>query len=90
MKKIKKKELEMAQDLSTKYRNALLAVGEAELGKHLLAHKAEGFRNEIENFKATLQEAYGDIEINLETGEYSESERLVLALTIRTMQCIIR
>ena len=75
MKKIKKKELEMAQNLSTQYRNALLAVGEAEIGKHILTHKAEGFRNAIENFKATLQEAYGDIEINLETGEYSESNK---------------
>ena len=75
MKKIKKNELEKAQDLSTQYRNALLAVGEAELGKHILTHKAEAFRNEIESFKATLQEAYGDIEINLETGEYSESDK---------------
>jgi len=74
VKKLTKKELESVQEISTKYSRLTSDVGNLELNKQDLLMELAKVRQEIEAEKSTLQKKYGDVNINLQTGEYSENK----------------
>ena len=74
-KKITKKELESIQNLYSKYSKISSDIGSLELNKQDLLMELGKTRQEIESDKVELQEKYGDVNINLQTGEYSENNK---------------
>ena len=75
VKKVTKKELESIQNLSSKYSKISSDIGSLELNKQDLLMELGKTRQEIESDKVELQEKYGDVNINLQTGEYSENNK---------------
>jgi hypothetical protein len=75
VKKVTKKELESIQNLSSKYSKISSDIGNLELSKQDLLMELGKTRQEIESEKAELQKKYGDVNINLQTGEYSENNK---------------
>lgn len=73
-KKLTKKELESVQEISSKYSRLSSDIGSLELNKQDLLMELAKARQEIETEKSTLQKKYGDVNINLQTGEYSENK----------------
>lgn len=73
-KKLTKKELESVQEISSKYSRLSSDIGSLELNKQDLLMELAKVRQEIETEKSTLQKKYGDVNINLQTGEYSENK----------------
>ena len=47
-------------------------IGQLEANKHALLHKIAGINETIEDTKKQLEEKYGSINIDLETGTYTE------------------
>ena len=74
MNKIKDEELERIQNQQTELNNILHEVGVLETQKHGLLHKFAGINREVEDLKAELEKEYGNVNINIETGEYTEIE----------------
>ena len=72
--KITKQELEKAQKLSTNYNNSIATLGNLELSKQDVLMEAAKNRQEIENLKQSLEKKYGQVNIDLTTGEYTENE----------------
>tara|TARA_R100000951_G_scaffold17925_2_gene14288 strand:+ start:1238 stop:1486 length:249 start_codon:yes stop_codon:yes gene_type:complete len=72
-KKITKDELSKAQEVSQEYNNIVQALGNIELQKQDLIMQAAKSRASIEEIKKDLQEAYGNVNIDLATGKYEES-----------------
>jgi len=75
VKKVTKKELESIQNLSSKYSKISSDIGSLELNKQDLLVELAKTRQEIESEKTELQKKYGDVNINLQTGEYSENNK---------------
>mgnify|MGYP003122511523 FL=1 len=75
VKKVTKKELESIQNFSSKYSKISSDIGSLELNKQDLLLELAKTRQEIESEKAELQKKYGDVNINLQTGEYSENNK---------------
>lgn len=75
MSKIKDEQLSKLQDLQTKLNGLLNQIGILEANKHALLHEMAGVNKEVEEFKVELENEYGSININLETGEYSKIEK---------------
>ncbi len=63
-----KKVVKQQNELST----ILGQIGTLESQKHSLLHKIADVNQKVEEYKAELEEEYGVISINLETGEYTE------------------
>jgi hypothetical protein len=72
-KKITKEELEKATKVSQEYNNIIQAIGNVEFQKQDFLLKASEIRSNIEDMKKELQESYGNVNIDLATGEYEES-----------------
>ncbi len=72
--KITKKELEKAQELSASYNNSMVTLGNLELSKQDVLIEAAKKRQEIEKLKQKLEEKYGQVNIDLATGEYVKNE----------------
>ena len=70
-KKITKDELSKVQEVSQEYNSIIQAVGNMELQKQDFLIKAAGVRASIESVKKDLQDKYGNVNIDLITGEYN-------------------
>jgi len=70
-KKITKDELSKVQEVSQEYNNIIQAVGNIELQKQDFLLKAAKVRASIEGVKKDLQDKYGNVNIDLITGEYN-------------------
>ena len=77
MAKLEQKELQQLQELQKKSQNILLELGEISFNEILLEQKKQKIKNvlqEIQDEEKTLKQflisKYGDININLETGEF--------------------
>jgi len=75
MAKITKKQLETIVEFQTEINTILNNIGTLEAQKHSLLHKIAGVNEKIENNKIELEKQYGAVNINLETGEYTEIEK---------------
>lgn len=74
MAKIKKDQLEKIVKGQSELSLILGQIGTLESQKHSLLHKIAEVNQQVEEYKAELEEEYGKISINLDTGEYTEIE----------------
>ena len=80
--KISKEQLEELQGYVGKLNNAAAQIGNLELKKHQLQHSAAEVQTDLNKMQAKLEEKYGKIEIDIQTGDYKaiveESEEAVV------------
>ena len=69
--KIKKEELSLIQEQQKQLNELIHNIGMLESQKHGLLHDLAGANKDIEDYKEVLEGEYGAIEINLETGDYT-------------------
>ena len=69
--KIKEEELSLIQEQQKKLNELVSNIGLLESQKHGLLHEIAGVNKEVEDYKEVLEGEYGAIEINLETGDYT-------------------
>ena len=74
-KKIKKEELEIIVKTNTELQQVLIQIGGIEAQKHSLLHRIADLNTLIEEEKVKLEKEYGNVSINLETGEYTEIKK---------------
>jgi len=74
MAKIKEEQLKEIVDLQKELNTIVNQIGSLEANKHALLHKIAGINEVIEDTKKQLEEKYGSINIDLETGTYTEIE----------------
>jgi hypothetical protein len=74
-KKIKKEELEIIVKTNTELQQVLIQIGGIEAQKHSLLHRIADLNALIEEEKVKLEKEYGNVTINLETGEYTEIKK---------------
>ena len=67
--KITSEQLEKVQKAVNTMNRAQLAVGSMELKKHELMHQLAGVKEELSALQAELQQEYGTIDVNIQTGE---------------------
>jgi vacuolar-type H+-ATPase subunit D/Vma8 len=75
MSKITDEQLSKLQELQSKLNGLLNQIGVLEANKHALLHEMAGANKDIEGLKVELEKEYGSVNINLETGEYTEIEK---------------
>jgi vacuolar-type H+-ATPase subunit D/Vma8 len=73
--KIKEEQLKVIQKQQIDLNNITRELGLLEIQKHELLHRFATIQHEVEEVKAQLAKEYGDININVETGEYTEIEK---------------
>jgi len=73
--KIKKEELLLIQEQQKQLNELISNVGMLETQKHGLLHQIAGVNAEVEDYKEILEKEYGQININLQDGEYNEIEK---------------
>jgi hypothetical protein len=71
-KKITKQELENVNKASKEYNNVVQVIGGLELRKQDLINQCAQLVANIEEIKKELNEKYGDVDIDLITGEYKK------------------
>ena len=72
MAKIKQEELEAVTSIKKELDTLVSEIGVVETQKHALLHKVAEVNESLVKEKKALEEAYGKISIDLETGEYTE------------------
>ncbi len=72
MTKIKDEQLTKVREQQTKLNELLNQMGYLEAQKHGLLHEFANVNKEVEDYKKELEAEYGQVNINLETGEYTE------------------
>ena len=73
--KIKEEQLKKIQEQQKALNSIMHEIGVLEALKHGLLHKFAGINQEVEDVKSELEKEYGAVNINLETGEYTEIEK---------------
>jgi septal ring factor EnvC (AmiA/AmiB activator) len=68
-------ELKQIKDQQTELGQVINQIGQLEANKHALLHKIAGINEGIGDTKKQLEEKYGSINIDLETGTYTEIEK---------------
>ena len=68
-------ELKQIKDQQTELGQVINQIGQLEANKQALLHKIDGINEGIEGTKKQLEEKYGSINIDLETGTYTEIEK---------------
>lgn len=79
MKKIEKEELTKIKDQQVKTATILNEIGYLESRKHQLLHDVANLNDIVNQYKKELTEKYGEININLEDGSYTEVDKPVAA-----------
>lgn len=72
MTKIKDEQLTKVREQQVKLNELLNQMGYLEAQKHGLLHEFANVNKEVEDYKKELEAEYGQVNINLETGEYTE------------------
>jgi len=72
MAKIKQEELEKVVSIKKELDALVSEIGVVETQKHALLHKVAEVNESLAKEKKVLEETYGKISIDLETGEYTE------------------
>lgn len=71
-KKIKKKELEKLQAALNQQDQLLRALGVIEDEKHVALHKLAQVKEEVQAIQKELNDTYGEVKINVQSGEITE------------------
>ena len=74
VKKITKEELEKATSLSKQYNEIIQILGNISLQKQDIEIEAIKVRDSVEEMKKELNSKYGNVNINIENGSYTEIE----------------
>ena len=74
MTKITKEQLEEILSTQETLNKIIADLGSIEVQKHALLHEFAGVSDEMKNIKALLEKEYGPVNIDLNTGEYTEIE----------------
>ena len=72
--KLTKVELTKAQEVSKNFTDVVNQLGNIRLIENDLLVKAAQERANVDSFKSELKEKYGNIDIDLKTGEYVNNE----------------
>tara|TARA_R100001510_G_C7623166_1_gene183607 strand:+ start:815 stop:1093 length:279 start_codon:yes stop_codon:yes gene_type:complete len=75
-KTITKEELEKVQALVSQLRNLQFEVGAMESKKHSVLHKIVQTQSEFAAFNVELETTYGEVDIDINTGEIKEKENV--------------
>jgi hypothetical protein len=75
MNKIKEEQLEKIVTQKKKLDQLILNVGAIETQKHFLLHEIAEAEKVMSEIKVELENEYGAVSINLETGEYSDIKK---------------
>ncbi len=75
MNKISEEHLKTIQDQQKNLNNLLNKIGFVEAQKHGFLHELAEINKTVEDFKLQLESEYGQININVETGEYEKIEK---------------
>ena len=75
MNKISEEQLEKIVSQKKKLDQLVLNIGAIETQKHFLLHEVAEVEKVMSEIKLELENEYGAVSINLETGEYSEIEK---------------
>tara|TARA_R100001510_G_scaffold31261_1_gene27895 strand:- start:1930 stop:2175 length:246 start_codon:yes stop_codon:yes gene_type:complete len=73
--KIEENELSKVVEQQEKLNNMLIKMGVLETQKHSLLHQVATINKEIDETKKDLEGKYGQVNINLEDGTYTEIEK---------------
>jgi len=74
MNKISEEHLKTIQEQQTKLNNLLNQIGYVSAQKHGLLHEFGEVNKATEDFKSVLEAEYGQVNINVETGEFTPLE----------------
>jgi hypothetical protein len=74
MNKITEEHLKTIQEQQTKLNNLLNQIGYVSAQKHGLLHEFGEVNKATEDFKSVLEAEYGQVNINVETGEFTPLE----------------
>ena len=72
--KITKEELDTVQEQHNKLNLYLNRIGLSSAQHHALLHELSVVNKAVEDTKADLQSKYGEVNINIETGEFTKIE----------------
>jgi predicted nucleic acid-binding Zn-ribbon protein len=72
--KITDEQLKTIQDQQQQLNKLITDIGFMETQKHALLHEIAQVNKEVEHVKEILEKEYGAININLETGTYTDIE----------------
>jgi hypothetical protein len=75
MAKIKKAELTEVQELTKTGQELISSIGTLDYQKHMLYTKLDENTQKLETLKSKLQEKYGDVNINVSDGTYTNIEK---------------
>jgi len=75
MAKISKEQLDKIVSQQKELNKLVNQIGVLETQKHAALHKIAGINQDIEETKVELEKEYGNVNINLETGEYTIIEK---------------
>jgi len=75
MKKIKEEHLEVVQKQQKELNLLLNNIGYYEAQKHGMLHQFNDLSKQVDEFKKVLEKEYGEVNINVETGEYTLVEQ---------------
>jgi len=74
MKTVTTEELENLKELSLKFNEAKVSIADAELAKHKFFRDLDALSNEYKELETVLLEKYGNVNINLQTGEINDQD----------------
>ena len=74
--KVTKEELKEIQEKQNKINSILIEVGYIESKKHALMHELADTNVLVEQTKKELQDKYGNIDIDLTTGEWKKTDNV--------------
>ena len=73
--KIKEEQLKTIQDQQKELNNLFTEIGYIETQKHNMLHRISTISQSVDEFKKELENEYGSVNINVNTGEYTEIEK---------------
>ena len=73
-KKVTDKELEKLQSIVKALNNLSMEIGKMEISKFRATANFNGLENQLTEYQVELKETYGDVVVNLQTGELKPAE----------------
>jgi len=73
--KVTEEELKTIQEQQGKLTECISRIGVLETQKHHLLHEIAIINEKVEETKKELEDKYGDVEINVETGDYKVNDK---------------
>jgi vacuolar-type H+-ATPase subunit D/Vma8 len=74
MKKVTDQELEKLQQFVNTINEAQATIGGLEMQKHALVTETDGLITELKAMQAELEKEYGNVTVNLTTGEITDAD----------------